>query len=78
MNLLSSIVFAGGGDFIHAIIYLVVIGIILGILLWIVSIIPLIPGVMKQVLTWLIYLIAALVLINFLLGLIGHPFVEIR
>lgn len=76
-NLLAdAVVIAGnGGDFIHAILWLVVVGLILGILLWIVSIIPLIPSVIKLVLTWVIYLVAAIVLINFLLGLVGHPLI---
>lgn len=72
----AAVVLAGDGDgggFIHAILFLIVAGIILGILLWIVSIIPLIPAIFKQVITWVIYLVAALILINFLLSLVGHP-----
>lgn len=76
-QMLSAILIAGsGGGFIHAILFLIIAGIILGILLWLVSVIPLIPAIFKQVLTWVIYLIAALILINFLLSLVGHPFIE--
>jgi hypothetical protein len=64
-----------GNDFVHGLIYMIVIGIILGLLLWLVSVIPLIPPIVKQVLTWLIYLVAVLVLVNFLLGLTGHPLI---
>src|ERR1017187_5081429 len=76
--MLSAVLFASnnggdsGGGFIHAVLFLIIAGIILGILLWLVSVIPLIPAIFKQVLTWIIYLVAALILINFLLSLIGH------
>ena len=76
MQLAAVVSIGESGGFIHAILFLIIAGIILGILLWLVSIIPLIPAIFKQVITWIIYLVAALILINFLLSLIGHPFIN--
>lgn len=76
MNLFSAVILTdggGGGDFIHALLVLIIVELVLGIFLWLVSIVPLIPAFIKQVITWLIYGLMALVLINFLLALIGHP-----
>jgi hypothetical protein len=75
-NFLAEVVIASGGGLIHQFLFLVVVGIIIGILIWLVGIIPIIPAIFKQVLTWILYLIAAIVLINFLLGIVGHPFIE--
>lgn len=73
-SLLSAVIISGGsGGFIHAILFLVIAAIILGIVLWLISLAPFIPAPFKTVLTWVVYLFAALILINFLLGLTGHP-----
>lgn len=66
-----------GTDAIHQLLVLLIIGIVLGIILWLVNIAPFIPAPFKQVLQWLIYGIGALIVINFLLGLVGHPMVTI-
>lgn len=76
--LADAVVVSGGSNsFIHAILFLIIVGIIIGILLWVISAIPLIPGIIKQVLTWVLYLVAAIILINFLLSLVGHGFIAI-
>lgn len=77
MGILSTVVFAGGssGGFVQGIIFLFVVVIILGLLLWLVSIAPFIPALFKQVLSFIIYFVAVLVLINFLLGLCNHAFI---
>jgi len=77
MNLLSAVVLSGGGggDFIHAILVLIVVGVILGALLWLVSIAPFIPDLFKKVITWVIYFCAFIIAVNFLLGLVGKNFI---
>lgn len=78
MNIiLATLVVAGGsgGDLIHGLLYLLVIGIVLGLFYYLITIAPFIPAVFKQVLCWVIILIGVLLLVNFLLGLVGHPFI---
>ena len=77
-TLLSVVVFAGGGDLIHALLFLVIIGIVLGIIYYLVTIAPFLPAIFKQVLGWLIILVGAIILINFLLSLVGHPIIAIH
>lgn len=62
-----------GGGFVQSLIFLVVVAIVLGLVLWLVEKAPFLPAIFKQVLTWLVYLVAVLVLINFLLSLAGRP-----
>lgn len=64
-----------GSNFVNAIIYLLIMGIIFGILIWIVRISP-IPEPFKKVVTWVIYLVAAIFLINWLLGFTGNSFIQ--
>lgn len=79
MSILSTIVVgSGSGNFVHALVFLFVIAIVLGMLLWLVDTIPLIPDGFKKVLTWLIYLVEALILINFLLSIVGYGFLVIN
>lgn len=73
-SILSEIMVAGDhSDIIHGILFLVVVGIVLGIIIWLVGIAPFIPAIFKQIITWLCYGAGALILINFLLGIVGHP-----
>ena len=60
------------------VIYLLIIGLIFGILLFIVGRAPFIPEPWKQVITWIIYVVGALMVINILLGLAGHPLFTLR
>jgi hypothetical protein len=76
--LADAVVISNGNGAIHALIYLVIFGVCLGLVYYLVSIAPFIPAVFKQVLLWLIIGFGVLVLINFLLGLVGHPIVVIR
>jgi len=69
----GAVVSGGGGGLIQGLFFLVIIGIVLGIILWLVNAAPFIPALFKEVMKWLIYLVAALILINFLLSLAGHP-----
>lgn len=60
------------------VVYLLIVGIIFGGLLWLVGKAPFIPDAGKQVITWIIYLVGALMIINLLLGLIGQPMFTLR
>jgi NADH:ubiquinone oxidoreductase subunit 6 (subunit J) len=71
MNLLAAI---SGSGLVNSLIYLLIAGIILGLVLWLVGKSP-VPEPFKSVITWIVYVVAVLILINFLLGLIGRPFI---
>lgn len=60
------------------VVYLLVIGLIFGILLFIVARAPFIPPEWKNIINWIIYLIGALMVINILLSFAGHPIFNIR
>jgi hypothetical protein len=60
------------------VIYLLVIGIVFGILLFVVGRAPFIPDPWKQIITWIIYLVGAILVINILLGLAGSPMFTLR
>jgi hypothetical protein len=78
-HLLSAAVFVSGGSdgLIHSLLVLIIVGVVLGLLYYLVQIAPFIPAIFKQILGWLIILFGVLILINVLLGLIGHPLVSI-
>jgi NADH:ubiquinone oxidoreductase subunit 6 (subunit J) len=63
-----------GSGLVNALIYLLIAGIICGLVLWLVNKSP-VPEPFKSVLTWIVYAVAVIILINFLLGLIGRPFI---
>jgi uncharacterized membrane protein YjjP (DUF1212 family) len=71
----AAVVVSGGSgnDAIHSLLYLVIVGIVLGILYYLVTIAPFLPDLFKKVLGWLIILFGAIFLINVLLGFTGHP-----
>lgn len=68
----------GSNGFIKELLYLVVIGVVLGLIYYFVSIAPFVPDVFKKVLLWLILGFGILIIINFLLGLVGHPIVVLN
>jgi len=74
----STFIISNGSGAIRALIYLVVVGVIFGLVYYLVQIAPFIPAVFKRVLLWLIVGVGILFLINFLLGLFGHPQIVIR
>lgn len=57
---------------------LIVIGLILGILLFLVNRAPFIPPEWKTGIVYVIYFVAAIIIINFLLGLAGYPLITLR
>ncbi len=75
LSLLAAGVVVSGNSLVTGIVTLLVVGIILWLLLWLVGRSP-IPEPFKNVLTWVLYVVAVLVLINFLLSLIGHQFIS--
>jgi hypothetical protein len=77
MSLGAAVVIAGGsGGLIHSLLVLIIVGVVLGLFYYLVTIAPFIPAAFKQILTWLIILFGVLILVNVLLGLIGHPFIS--
>jgi hypothetical protein len=64
-----------GDGLIRAVIVLLIVGVILGLVVWLVGKSPL-PEPFKSVLTWIVYAAGVLILINFLLSLIGHGFIS--
>lgn len=73
--LLAAGVVVSGNSLVTGIITLLIVGIILWLLLFLVNKSP-IPDPFKTVLVWCLYVAGVLVLINFLLGLIGHSFIN--
>ena len=61
------------GDIIHQLLFLVIIGIVLGIIWYLVSIAPFLNELFKKIIGYVIILVGAIILINFLLGIVGHP-----
>lgn len=64
---------SNGGDILHQLLFLVIVGIVLGIVWYLVSVAPFLNELFKKVLGYVIILVGAIILINFLLGLTGHP-----
>jgi len=71
MNTVAAI---SGSGLLEQILVLLIIGIVIGLILWMVNRSP-VPEPFKQVLAWICYAAGALILINFLLGLIGRAFI---
>lgn len=63
---------------VSTVIYLLIIGVIIGILLWLVAKAPFIPPEGKSIITYVIYFIAALIVIAVLLSFAGVPIVNLR
>ena len=61
-----------GGDLLSLLVELVIFCIVLGLLWWIISLIPL-PPPAKQIVTVVFVVIVALIAIGVLLGFTGHP-----
>ena len=78
LTLLASVLMLAeisGDSLIHAVIVLIVLGVVFGILWWLVGYCAL-PEPFNKVARVLIALVAALILIGFLLDLIGHPVIK--
>lgn len=71
MNFLAFLAAISGSNLVNGLIYLLIMGIICWLLLWLVGMSP-IPEPFKKVITWIIYVVAVLMLINWLLSLTGN------
>jgi VIT1/CCC1 family predicted Fe2+/Mn2+ transporter len=64
-----------GSQLLHAIVYLIVVGLIFWLLWWIIGYAK-VPEPFNKVLRVVLALVAVIFLINWLLGLIGEPFIR--
>ncbi len=78
LAMLSTFIISNGSGAIRALVYLVVVGVVWGLVFYLVKIAPFIPAVFKQILLWLIIACGVLFLINFILGLFGHSLIVIH
>lgn len=67
---------ASVGGLLNALIYLVIVGLILWVVWWAIGAIG-IPDPIGKVIRVLFILIAAIIVINILLGLVGHGFIDL-
>lgn len=63
---------------VNLVVYMIIIGIVFGLLFFLVDRAPFIPPEWKTVIKYVIIFIAVLFLINLLLGLVGHPIITLR
>lgn len=71
MNTLAAI---SGEALVYGFIHILIVAIICWVLLWVVRQAPF-GEPFKSILTWVVYLAGAVFLINFLLGMLGKPFI---
>lgn len=64
------------GGLINALLYLIIIGLILWVIWWLIGYIG-IPEPFNKVIRVLFAVIAAVIVINILLGLVGHGFIDL-
>jgi hypothetical protein len=64
-----------GDAVIHSLIYLIVLGVIFGLLWWLISYVGL-PAPFDRVARVILAVAAVIVCINVLLGIAGHPFIR--
>ena len=77
-TIISTAILVGGGDLIHDLIFLLVVGICLGLLYYLVTVAPFINDMFKKILCFIVILVGVLILINVLLGMVGHPLVTMH
>lgn len=75
MTLLLSEVHLSGDGLLHSLLVLLIAGIVLGIIWWLIQQAPFLNALFKQVLGYAVILVGALILINALLAMVGHPLV---
>ena len=75
MTPILSEVHLSGDSLIHSLLFLFVVGIVLGIIWWLVQQAPFLNEMFKRVLGYIIIFIGAIIIINFLLSVVGHPLV---
>ena len=60
----------------NALLFLLVCGVLIWLFVWLINASPL-PPPFKQILVWVLYLIGVIILADFLLGLVGRPFLNL-
>lgn len=65
----------GSTGLIGALVFLLIVGICLGILWWLIGTAPFLNVMFKTVLQWLVIAVGCLIVINTLLGITGHALV---
>lgn len=63
---------------VELVVWLIVVGLIVGLLLFLVAKAPFIPPEWKTWINYVIYFVCVLILINFLLGFAGYPLFTLR
>lgn len=63
---------------VELVIWMIVLGLIVGLLLFLVAKAPFIPAEWKQWINYVIYFVCVLILINFLLSFAGMPLFSVR
>lgn len=63
---------------VELVIYLIVLGLIVGLLLFLVAKAPFIPAEWKTWINYVIYFVCVLLLINFLLSFVGYPLFTLK
>ena len=66
-----------GDGVIHSLLYLIVIGVVFGLIWWLISYCAL-PAPFDKVARVVIAIAAVIILINILLGMVGHPLFRFR
>lgn len=63
---------------VDAVVYLIILGVVFGILIFLVRRAPMIPAEWKTFIEYFIYFVAGLFLIALLLDFAGHPIIKLR
>jgi len=78
LAMLSTFIISNGSGAIRVLVYLIVAGVVLGLVFYLVKTARFIPAAFKQIVLWLIVVCGILFLINFTLGLFGHSLIVIH
>ena len=68
MNILSAVLLAGTGGLVGLLINLLIIGIIMALIWWVITLIPFPPGPWRQIVLVVFAVIAVIIVIQLLLG----------
>lgn len=75
MEALTMLAQISGDSVIHSLVYLIVIGVVFGLLWWLIAYVAL-PEPFAKVARVVLAVAAVIILINVLLGMVGHPIVR--
>lgn len=74
MNPLATIVISSGG-LVHSLIWLIIVGLILGAAYWAIGLIP--QAQIQKVLRVIWWIVVVVIVLNLLLGLVGEPIIRL-